>query len=87
MIVKKFKVSGHSMMPHLKPTDSVLVLTFLKIKVGDIIVFKHASMNMIKRVSKIESDEVLVTGDNKIDSLDIGKILKRDIIGKVVFKI
>ncbi|MBP7832457.1 MAG: S26 family signal peptidase [Candidatus Levybacteria bacterium] len=85
--VKIFKVSGHSMMPYLSPTDSVLVFTFLKIKKGNVIVFKHHSKNMIKRVSKLEGNNVYVEGDNTNDSLDVGKISKRDIIGKVVFKI
>lgn len=74
-------------MPNFHPGDNVLVLTFLKIKVGDVIVFSHNKKNMIKRVIKLERDFVEVSGDNKDDSLDVGKISKHDIIGKVVFKI
>lgn len=84
MILKKFKVSGHSMLPYLSPGDSVLVLTFLKIKKGDVVVFKHVSQSMIKRIVRVDKNSVIVQGDNKADSLDVGKISKRDIIGKVV---
>ncbi len=86
MILKKFKVSGHSMEPYLSPGNHVLVLSFLKIKKGDVVVFKHNSKSVIKRIVRIDENEFFVEGDNKQDSLAIGKVSKHDIIGKVVFK-
>ncbi len=75
------------MMPYLSPGESVLVLTVLKIKKGDVVVFKYNAQHMIKRVTQIQDNDVFVEGDNKRDSLAIGKISKRDIMGKVLFKI
>ncbi len=75
------------MMPYLKPGDKVLVLTFLKIKVGDVIVFFHHDTYMIKRIIKLDKNFVYVTGDNTHDSLPVGNISKHDIIGKVVLKL
>lgn len=87
MILRKFKVSGHSMQPYLHEGQYVLVATFLGFKMGDVVVFKQSSKVFIKRITKVNKDTYLVEGDNKNDSLHIGKILKRDIIGKVIFKI
>jgi signal peptidase I len=68
----------------------VLVLRFSKIKKGDIVVFKNEGKILIKRVAKIEGSKFTVLGDNRNDSYDsrnFGSVSKKDIIGKVVFKI
>ncbi len=75
------------MEPYLKEGDQVLAFSLLGVKRGDVVVFRHRSKIFIKRVEKVSDDSIFVSGDNKKDSLEIGKISKRDIIGKVVFKI
>lgn len=88
--LRKFKIQEHSMEPFLKSGDEVLVFKFLKIKKGDVIVFKKEKKIFVKRVSKIEDGKFTVLGDNKNDSYDsrkFGFINKKDIIGKVVVKI
>jgi len=43
---------------------------------------------LIKRISKIDGEKYFVSGDNKKDSMDsrrFGWILKKDIIGKVIY--
>lgn len=86
MILGRFKVSGHSMEPNFHEGDQVLSVGFLGFKAGDVIVFKHKSKNFIKRIIRIERNEVFLEGDNKNDSLKIPKVQKRDIIGKVIFR-
>lgn len=89
MIFGLFRISGHSMLPKLKPDDRVIVSSipylFSKPQVGDVIVFKYNSSNMVKRIAKIESEKYIVSGDNKNDSLKIEPIELADILGKVIF--
>jgi phage repressor protein C with HTH and peptisase S24 domain len=87
MILRRYKISGHSMEPYLKPDDQVLAVGFLRIKKGDVVVFKYSSKYLVKRVLKIKNDEIFVQGDNKKDSLPISSIKKDAIMGKVLFKL
>ena len=83
----KFKISGHSMEPNFYEGDLVLAFRFLPIKTRDVIVFKYFGKTLIKRVKSIQDGEYFLEGDNKKDTLPVGKILKKDIIGKVIFKV
>lgn len=96
MILKKFKVSGHSMEPYLKEGDQVLALRYLPVREKDVVVFKYNSKYLIKRISKVvklevevegDNKEYFVVGDNKKDSLNVNPIQKKDIIGKVILKL
>lgn len=87
MIFGRFKITGHSMEPYLKQGDQVVAWKFSKIKKGDVVVIKCKSKNVIKRVTKISRDTVFVAGDNKNDSMSLGPVQKRDIIGKVILKL
>ena len=88
MVFGIFRISGHSMMPYLKPYDRVIVSSipyyFSKPKIGDIIVFKYNSKTMIKRIKKLENGKITVAGDNISDSLKIEPVEVRDILGKVL---
>lgn len=91
-LLSRFIVSGHSMEPTLQQGQNVLVSSipyfFSKPKVGDIVSFKKTGKVFIKRISGIDEDKYFVSGDNKKDSMDsrrFGWILKKDIIGKVVY--
>ncbi len=69
---------------------SSLPYLFSMPKKNDIIVFKKNNKHFLKRIFKISKDKYFVRGDNKSDSLDsrkIGPILKKQIIGKVIYKI
>ena len=89
MVFGIFRISGHSMMPYLKPYDRVIVSSipyyFSKPKIGDIIVFKYNSKTMIKRIKKLENGKITVAGDNISDSLKIELVEVRDILGKVLW--
>lgn len=82
------------MAPSLLNNQTVLASSvpfiFSKPKVGDVVVFKVGDRIYIKRVKEIENQKFFLIGDNKEDSLDskkIGWVDKKDIIGKVVYRI
>lgn len=82
------------MFPMFKTGDEAIAVSFFfqKLKVGDVIIFKHSTppFVLIKRIIKISNNKFWVEGDNKKESIDsrkFGFISKKDIIGKVVFKI
>ncbi len=78
------------MSPFLKPGNKVLISKFGKIKIGDVVVFKINNIHFIKRISEIKNNQYFVLGDNKKESIDsrkFGWIEKKDIIGKMIYKI
>ena len=75
------KISGNSMMPHLRPGKLVLARRSSNYEAGDLI---------IKRVSSFIGDSFYVLGDNLENSTDsrvFGNIDKSDILGKVIWPI
>lgn len=82
------------MMPFLRERDEVLTLSylFLNPKVGDVIVFRLMVPPFIfcKRIVKIINGKIWVEGDNRkksIDSRNFGYVEKKNIIGKMLFKL
>lgn len=76
------------MEPTLKNGSEVLASSipyiFSEPKVGDIVAFKKDDKVFIKRIKKRKDDNYYLMGDNEKDSLKIGWISKKDIIGKVI---
>ncbi|MGL4670271.1 MAG: S24/S26 family peptidase [Methanobacteriaceae archaeon] len=59
-------VSGTSMVPTLKDGELIIIQKTDKISVGDIVVSKHPSYNLIvKRVGAINGSQVYLISDNK----------------------
>lgn len=91
MILGVFKISGHSMMPYLKPQEQVLASSipyfFEKPKKGDVVIFKNGDKILIKRIAGISNDKIKVEGDNTKDSLKVGLQDKKNIKGKVILKL
>ena len=94
MLLSRFRIVGHSMEPILKTGHAVLVSSipylFIKPKIDDTIAFKKENKIFIKRIAKINREKYFVKGDNIRDSLDsrkVGWILKKEIVGKVIFKL
>jgi len=82
------------MVPFLQERDEVLTISyfFSQPKAGDVIVFRQLVPPFIlcKRIIKIVNDKIWVEGDNKkksIDSRNFGFIKRKDIIGKMLFKL
>lgn len=93
MLLAKFKISGHSMMPQIKDQDSVLASSvyywFYDPKINDIVVLSYNKSILIKRIAAIQNGKYFIIGDNKKDSLDsrkIGSFLRNQILGKVFYK-
>lgn len=91
MLLKVFKISGHSMMPLFTPNDKVLASSlpyiFSHPKKGDVVVFSYNKKILIKEIVKEKEGNFIVKGKNKKDSLKIGEISRKQILGKVIMKI
>lgn len=94
ILLSKFRISGHSMIPTYYPHDEVLISSlpyiFSKPKVGEIIVFQKGKLALIKRIKKITKNGLIVEGDNRGDSLkssEMGVVLPKQVIGKVIVKL
>jgi nickel-type superoxide dismutase maturation protease len=93
MLLFRVKVAGHSMEPALKHNQIIIASSipyiFRKPHTGDIVVLSHSKC-IIKRIVKVKENEVFVVGDNKNESTDsrnFGWVNKKEIIGKVIYKI
>lgn len=91
--ISKFTVSGLSMFPTLKEGQEIVSFNWAylgrKPKVGDIIVIKYQGQEMVKRVSQLKGEQVLVEGDNKNQSTDsrhFGPVKMDQVVGKVIYQ-
>ena len=90
-MLKLFKIEGFSLFPLLKEGELVLCVklyTFSKIKINDVVVFKHKNNgSMIKKVKKINENGYFVQGENpdSIDSRNFGELEKKELLYKVIF--
>lgn len=92
--LQRFKIKNNSMFPAINESEEVLTASYLfcRPKVGDIIVFRQVVPPFVlcKRIKRIVQNKIWVEGDNKKESIDsrkFGFIDRKNIIGKVVFKI
>jgi len=87
----RFRIVGESMNPTLLHGDQVLVRKTKEFSVGDVVVARHPYKKelIIKRVAKIENDDILFVGDNtdSTDSRHFGNVKRTAIIGKVIANI
>ena len=92
--LKRYRISGRSMLPALRQNSEVLVDTRKKTKLsiipGDIICVCHPrqkDLTLIKRLKKINNAGYFIVGDNVSESTDsrsFGEIPLKSYIGKVV---
>lgn len=88
-----FKVEGESMLPDFHPGDFIVVnrwaYVFRNPKVEDVVVAKdprNSKRIMIKKVLRVEKEELFLKGDNEersTDSRTFGLIPKDKVVGKV----
>lgn len=90
--LNKYRIFGNSMIPTFLDGDYVLVwVWFGKLKKDDIVVARNKKgLIIIKRIQSIENEKYFLVGDNakeSTDSRDFGFVTKKDILGKVLFKL
>jgi len=90
--VLRVEVQGSSMAPTLAPGERLLVHRTKRVRVGDIVVVvdpELAARTLIKRVSAVSVDAVLVAGDNQQasrDSTDFGPVEKTLLVGRAWYR-
>jgi signal peptidase I len=91
-MLRRFRVSDTSMQPALRPGDGVIVATWLRPRVGDIVVLRNPERSMsytVKRVVAITDGAIQVRGDNvnvSRDSRHFGPVPRTSIVGRVVLR-
>ena len=86
------KIKGDSMRPDYRHNDYVLLVQGRKnaLSVGDDVVCKHADFGLIlKRIKNISPNGLQLTGLNarSAEPASLGDIQKRDVVGRVVWRI
>jgi len=88
MVSWPYRVSGNSMEPNLHDGQWLIINRISRPKVGDVVVFRYGSTELIKRIIRPVGDGWWVEGDNKdfsTDSRSFGPIPKTAIVGKVMW--
>ena len=94
-LLVRLRIIGHSMEPRIKNGELVLLsgipYWFKSPRINDIVAFKDSrDTAMVKRITEIKNGRYFVLGDNKNESLDsrkFGYITKKQIIGKIIYKL
>jgi nickel-type superoxide dismutase maturation protease len=87
---RRVVVDGRSMEPTLAPGDRLLVTRTTRPRVGDVVAVRDPGGGrrlLVKRVSALLEDEVVLRGDNpraSTDSRAFGPVPRRAIVGRVV---
>ncbi|MBI2663949.1 S24/S26 family peptidase [Candidatus Woesearchaeota archaeon] len=68
-MIKRYKVSGHSMEPNFFSGDNLIAASlFFRLKKGDVVIFGDGSKEYLKRVKGINGKKIEVAGDNETHS-------------------
>ena len=82
------RIVGGSMLPHLTPGKIVFGWRPRRLKIGDVIILAHDGLEKIKRIDRIDGDELYVLGDNLSESKDsrqFGTITRAHVLARVVW--
>ncbi|MDB5166639.1 MAG: putative phage repressor [Candidatus Saccharibacteria bacterium] len=82
------QVVGDSMLPTLRVDQIVIAWRWADIREGDVILLRHESRDMLKRVAWVRKDMMFVVGDNVTasrDSRQFGPIKTTSARGRVIF--
>ena len=90
---RPMRVRGQSMAPHLRDGDLVLVRDLtanaLPLQLGDVVAFRSSCVmgrTLVKRVAALDRDQLVVVGDNPLESFDsrmFGPIRRAELVGRV----
>jgi phage repressor protein C with HTH and peptisase S24 domain len=81
------RVVGDSMLPALSPGAIIVAVKARQVIVGDVVVAKLDSREVIKRVAGIDNDAYFLLGDNSEHSSDSrtkGTVVHDQILGRVI---
>lgn len=87
MVIRR--VAGASMVPALTP-GTIVVAFRRRIRVGDIVIARQGSREVIKRVDRLADDHAYLVGDNRSESADsrhYGAVKKSAILGAVMIQL
>ena len=90
--LRRFRVADTRMQPNVYPGDGLLVSTWSRPHVGDLVVFAHPASQqtlLVKRVAARTATGLVVHGDNpnvSSDSRDFGEVPAALVIGTVLFR-
>ena len=83
-------IEGLSMIPTYRPGDRVFVKYGATYSVGDIVLSDFKERIDIKRIVKIDDDQIFIQGDNSavsIDSRQYGAVKSSRILARVLFRL
>ena len=85
------RVVGKSMAPSLRPGQLVVAHRSVRnLEPGAVVIVRHNDMEKIKRVARIQGQDLFVVGDNRLastDSRDFGAIPVSTVVAKVIWPI
>jgi nickel-type superoxide dismutase maturation protease len=90
--LRRFRITDTSMQPTLRPGDRVIVATWLRVRVGDVVVLRDPeryTTYSAKRVAALTRGGLDLRGDNvnvSRDSRHFGSVPRQLVIGRVVFR-
>ncbi len=83
------KIQGASMTPSYQAGQIVLaVRPWRALRVNDVVVFRHGSIEKLKRIRKIDAHGIYVLGDNTVastDSRQFGTVAPTSVVGVVIW--
>jgi len=85
-------VAGHSMEPALREGDWLVVLPARRPRRGDVVVVRDPGDErrfLVKRISSVDGDSVVVTGDHaghSRDSREFGAVPRASVVGRAAFR-
>lgn len=85
-----YRVAGNSMLPRFQPGDIVLAWRWGRCRPGQVVVVKTPERLIIKRLAKITTDGLWLSGDNpaaSTDSRQHGNYPDAWLVGRVITKL
>ena len=82
---RMYKVLTGSMEPNIHVSDTILIKESNNYKKGDIVTYKDKNEYVTHRIVSVNDDNIITKGD--ANNTEDEPIKKKDIIGKVIFKV